>query len=129
MVVLEGVYGEQYDPDFAGPGFLTGELLDLKLALSSSSSRRSPGSPSEELGVLGWLAELFTLGLANPLGFESHHLVAYTLLSLAEPGEREVLVDLDFEEDGFADVSAYLRGRDADFIGAGDFDLDALLSP
>jgi len=36
---------------------------------------------------------------------------------------------MDFEEDSFADVSAYLRGRHAEFIGAGDFDLDALLQP
>ena len=84
---------------------------------------------AEELGVLGWLAELFTLGLANPLGFESHHLVVYSLLSLVPPQEREVLIDMDFEEDAFADVSAYLRGRDATFVGAGDFDLDALLKP
>jgi len=266
MTVLEGVFGDNYDPEFSGPGHLAGQLLDLKLALSSVQelpaifsdttgrtallsdlrismagldqlfrevtpqqfearlaevmmliiSKRSKASDdkyekaagkvennlnkiremrdlyaaaqaayrevdevtrvtvdggaignramvivpvdgepdayalrtlsdrkgllaaalvddlidrAEKLGVLGWLAELFTLGLANPLGFESHHLVAYTLMSLTHPGEREVLVDMDFEEDGFADVSAYLRGRNAEFIGAGDFDLDALLQP
>jgi hypothetical protein len=84
---------------------------------------------AEDYDLLDWVAELFTLGLADPLGFESQHLVNYTLLSLVPAEEREVLLSMDFEEDGFADVSAYLRGQDAEFIGAGQFDLDALLSP
>lgn len=111
------------------PGAYTLRTLSDRKGLLAAALVDDLIDRADKLGVLGWLAELFTLGLADPLGFESHHLVAYTLLSLAHPGEREVLVDMDFEEDGFADVSAYLRGRDAEFIGAGDFDLDALLQP
>jgi len=83
----------------------------------------------EDLDLLQSILRLITLGLARPNGFESHHLVAYTLLSLVSPEDREWLIAMDFEADDFADVHVYTRGARGDqLIGAGDFDLDLLLS-
>ncbi len=83
----------------------------------------------EDLNLLQSILRLITLGLARPNGFESHHLIAYTLLSLINPEDREWLIAMDFEEDDFADVHVYTRGARGDqLIGAGDFDLDLLLS-
>ena len=83
----------------------------------------------EGLNLLQSILRLVTLGIARPNGFESHHLVAYTLLSLVEPDDREWLIAMDFEEEDFADVHIYTRGARGDqLIGAGDFDLDLLLS-
>ena len=84
---------------------------------------------ADDYDVLDWLQELFTLGLAEPLGFESHHWVSYTMLSLVPPEERELLFSMDFEEEAFNDVHAYGRGQDAELIGAGQFDLEQLLQP
>ena len=72
-------------------------------------------------------ASELSLGLADPLGFESHHLVAYTLLTFMEPSERELLTEMDFQEEHFEDLRAYSRGADADLIRAGQYDLELLL--
>lgn len=72
--------------------------------------------------------EVLTLGLADPVGFRDTHLVAYTLLSLSPQSERELLVNLEFDDDDAPEpVRAYLRGANADLIEAGEFDLDTLL--
>ena len=82
----------------------------------------------EDLDLLQSILRLITLGLARPNGFESHHLIAYTLISLISPEDREWLIAMDFEEEAFADVHLYTRGSRGDqLIGVGDFDLDTLL--
>ncbi len=82
---------------------------------------------ADDLGLLQSVLKILSLGLADTLGFESHHLVAYTLLGLVGPADREWLVNMDFEEDAFADVKAYTRGDGGGFIEAGQFDLDAAI--
>ncbi len=73
------------------------------------------------------LAEIFTFGLADPRGFDGHHLVAYTIASLVERPHRELLVNLDFEKDVFEDNGIFQGATDGGLIDAGEFDLDLLL--
>lgn len=82
---------------------------------------------ADDLGLIQAVLKIISFGLADTLGFESHHLVAYTLVSLVEPAEREWLVSMDFESDGISDVNAYMRGTSQGFIEAGEFDLNLLL--
>ena len=80
-----------------------------------------------DLSLVQAIIRIVTLGLADTRGFESHHLIAYTLASLVPADSREWLMSMDFEEEEFEDIELYSRGtREADFIGLGDFDLDFL---
>ncbi len=82
---------------------------------------------ADDLGLLQAILKILSLGLADTLGFDSHHLVAYTMLSLVDPAEREWLVNMDFEEDTFVDVKTYARGTSSGFVEAGQFDLNAVI--
>ena len=83
---------------------------------------------ADDLGLLQAILKILSLGLADTLGFESHHLVAYTLNSLVPAEHREWLISMDFEEDAFTDINLYSRSKnDGEHIEAGEFDLDLLL--
>jgi hypothetical protein len=81
-----------------------------------------------ELSLIQSLISVFSLGLIDPRGFESHHLVSYTLTTLVAPESREWLLSMNFEEEILPDLQLLSRGTDeAGFIQAGQFGLDFLL--
>ncbi|MBR58803.1 MAG: hypothetical protein CMH54_12385 [Myxococcales bacterium] len=83
---------------------------------------------ADDLSLIESIVKLLSLGLIDMSGFESHHLVAYTMLSLVPADYRECLMTMDFENDDFADVQLYTRGvEDSSFINPGHFDLWSLL--
>lgn len=81
-----------------------------------------------ELSLIQSLISVFSLGLIDPRGFESHHLISYTLTTLVEPESREWLLSMNFEEEILPDLQLFSRGSDQDgFIQAGQFGLNFLL--
>jgi len=103
------------------------------LSLSDLKGRIAAGTfdelidAAEHYTLMDWVSELFTLGFADPLGFESHHLVAYSLLSLIPASERELLISMDVDASFLPTVRTYSRGEGARLIEAGEFDLQKLL--
>ncbi len=84
---------------------------------------------ADELSLIESIVKLLSLGLIDMSGFESHHLVAYTMMSLVPADYRECLMTMDFENDAFADVQLYTRGvEEKGFINLGHFDLWTLLN-
>ena len=82
----------------------------------------------EEISVIQSLIYIFSLGFIDPLAFESHHLITYTLTALVDPASREWLLSMNFEKDIVPDIQLFSRGADDDsFIQAGQFGLDFLL--